>query len=1098
VPFVRFGLLGPLDVELAGQPVRIARRQERCVLAILLLEAGRPVSTDRLAELTWAGQPPAAARDVVQTYISRLRTALNPPGVDVTVPVTRRGHTYVIEIDPQLVDVYQFERAVEDALASDVAADRSRLLRRGLALWRGPALADIGPDAVRERLAARLEEARLRALDLRIAADLSDGRHAEIVGELIELAARSPQDERLAAHVMLALHRCGRRSEALRAYQTIRRCLADELGLDPGSELQALHSAILRGDPELVSAVAAAEWDESPRPPAQLPAAVPEFSGRDAQVVLLDALLPNARVTTGSAPNGGALVLSLIAGPGGVGKTALAVWWGRRVAHLFPAGQLFVDLRGFGPGPPVRPIDALGAFLRALHVPPERIPTDVDEASALYRSLLAGRRTLVVLDNAGSADQVRPLLPGDPACLVIATSRSRLGSLAATHGARRLVLDPLAERDALNLLGRLIGGDRIDADPLAATRLAALCAYLPLALRIAAAQLIDSPHQTVADYVSVLEAAGPLDRLATADDDQIGVRPACDASYTRLTQDEQRLLRLLGLAPGADTSLAAAAALVDMPAHETRRLMDRLAAAHLVGEPMPGRYRLHDLLRMYAIERAQYEDTATDRDTAVTRLLTWYLHTTDAAARLLYPQMVRLDVPPAPAGASPVPFDDRAGALAWLEAERTNLLAAVKHAAGQPSRALSWQLADALRGFVWQSRLAADWLDATQIALAAAGTAGNLRAQAALHLGLGTVHLVQDRTTEAIGEYAVAAELAERDGWVDGQAASVGNLGNTHMLLGSLRQAAGYQAEALRLYRRSGRIIGQANTLGNLGVVERLLGDLAQALEHHTEALARYEQTGAPAIAIAMNNVGEVEHMLGRFESAERRLTTALDRHRSTGNRYGEAESLHSLAALLLDAGRQARAFDVAQTGLALTRRIADHRLEARLLNVLGTLHLGQGRPREAVDHHTEALRLAREAKTYGPEVEGLLGLAAAHRDLHDRESATARATEALNCARRAGYRLMEGQALSILATIDLAAGDQEPAIRYIQQALDTFRETGYRLGEACATRLMGEAVDALDGSQAAEPYRRRARELFADIGAPEPDAVAPARQRRR
>ncbi|MEN3358003.1 MAG: hypothetical protein V7637_1985 [Mycobacteriales bacterium] len=820
----------------------------------------------------------------------------------------------------------------------------------------------------------------------------------------------------------------------------------------------------------------------APPRPAQLPADVAAFTGRESHLRHL------AEVVAGPG-SPAAVVISAITGTAGVGKTALAVHWAQQVRSRFPDGQLYINLRGYDQGPPLRPIEALARFLHALGVRAEQVPVDLEEAASLYRSLLADRRMLILLDNAGHPDQVRPLLPGSPGCLVLVTSRDQLAGLVARDGARRLTIDVLTPAEAGTLLRRTLGADRVAAEPAAAAELARLCAYLPLALRIAAANLTGRPTDTVAGFVAQLRA----DRLAALDvagDEQAGVWAAFDLSYTALPEPTQRLFRLLALVPGPDVTAPAAAALTGGTPGQAAEILAKLAAVHLVGEPAAGRYAPHDLLARYAGARARQEDCAAERSAALGRLLDWYLAAADAAAALLYPQMLRLPTPARP-GLPPVGFSDHSGAVAWLTAELPNLLAAIQHASRHGPRPAAWLLSDALRGYFWHTRYTVDWLAAAQAGLAAAEAAGELRAQAAMQLSLGMATHCLQRHEAAIEHYTAVAALAEQTGWVDAEAASAGNLGLLHVELGRLRQSAGYHTRALELARRTGRLAGQATALANLGWTNGGLGDFALAATNLTEAHAIYRELDSPAgEAHALDNLGSVYRGTGRLEQAQAVLTRALALYRQVGNRYGEAETLVDLAGVHLDAGRHGAALESVGQALQIAQEAGDQRVEAEVRNLYAAVHIGLGRPGPALVHQQRALELARACNAHYLETDALLGLAAAHRDRNQRLRATNYATEALELAQQSGYRVLEGNAHAVLASIHRAAGHHAQAADHARQALMVHRETGNRLGQARAHLLLGQALRHSRRPADAAGHLRRALELFTDIGSLQADEV--------
>ncbi len=467
-----------------------------------------------------------------------------------------------------------------------------------------------------EAEAARLEEQRLAALEARIDADLACARHAVLIPELRKLVLDYPLRERLWGQLVLALYRSGRQADALSAYREIHQLLEAELGVEPGAALRRLHQRILSADAALDAPARSAPGARAtPAPvPRQLSADVAGFTGRGEHLRRLGQLLG------GDGQGPAALVIAAIVGTAGVGKTALAVHWAHQVAGRFADGQLYVDLRGVARRPPLPPAEALAQLLRALGVPAAQVPPELEEAAGTYRSLLAGRRVLVVLDNAASPDQVRPLLPGSPTCLVVVTSRNQLRGLVAKDDARLLTLDVLGRDEAAALVGRVIGDARVRAEPAATAELARLCAHLPLALRIAGANLADHPGQPIADYTAELAEGDRLAKLVVGGDEQTAVRSSLDLSYQRLAPPERRLFRLLGLVPGPDVSAAAAAALAGTTPERAELVLDRLALAHLLARRAPGRFAVHDLLRLYAIDRALREESEQEREVATRRL----------------------------------------------------------------------------------------------------------------------------------------------------------------------------------------------------------------------------------------------------------------------------------------------------------------------------------------------------------------------------------------------------------------------------------------------------------------------------------------------
>jgi DNA-binding SARP family transcriptional activator/tetratricopeptide (TPR) repeat protein len=1067
---VRLRVLGPVEIESGdGQVHSLPRRQERALLAILSLEAGRTVAVDRLCDLLWDDNPPARARRAVHAHVAHIRAALVRAGAAEVELVTDRDG-YRLRADPDTVDAHRFRGLVERAAATADPQQRDRLLREALALWRGSALHQAAAsERIRQRLCADLEEQHLQAIEASIATGLELGRHRELVAELARLTAEHPTRERLVELHMLALYRSGRTVEALDVYTRTRARLADQLGLDPGPALRQLQQAILRGTPAAAppppSGGATATAAGAIRP-AQLPPYQVQFTGRERYLDSLD----------GFAASGAAVVIS---GTAGVGKTALAVRWAHRVRDRFPDGQLYVNLRGYAQTPPLRPIDALAGFLSALDVPAERVPADVDQATALYRSLLADRRMLVLLDNAAGADQVRPLLPGALGCLALVTSRDRLGGLVARDSAHPVTLDVLSGDEARTLLAGILGAARVAAEPDAAARLATLCAHLPLALRIAAANLSEHPDRRIADDVDALRADDRLSALAVAGDDDTAVRVTFDLSYAALPAAARLLFRRLGLLPGADVTPAALAALTGGPPDDVASTVDTLLAAHLLTGAGPGRYTCHDLLRRYAAERVRADDSATDREAATQRLYDHYTRTVDAAVDLLKPGVLRLSREPAES----VAFHDRAQALGWVDAERRNLVAAVVAAADQGPLPAAWHLADALRGYFWLRIALPDWLAVSRAGLAAAETGGDPAAQAVGQLNLADALARQGRMRDAIHHYGLALDLFREAGWTAGEAAVANNLGIAHAILGELPEAAENFRRALELRRQLGEPLNEAGALLNLAFVHYPSGQLATAAEYAAQAVALYEATGSrQGLGVALCSLGGVRLSLGRPEEAHRLLDRALALSREAGDRNSEAEALLLFATLYRDTGRFAEALAHAEEACAIGD-MAGRRLEADALVTLGTVHQRMRHTDQSIDHLQRALALARDIESPAPEAEALLGLGAAHVDTGDVDQARRYAGMAHSVAQRAGHLLRQAQALTLLATVDLAAGRAPDAIERGLAALKVHCDAGFRLGQAQTHAVLADAFDRNGQPDAGRDHRLRSDELYAEIG---------------
>jgi DNA-binding SARP family transcriptional activator len=1005
---------------LGDRPVDLGGRTQRTLLAVLLANSGRLVSLRYLIDAVWEDHPPGTAKRQVQNYVSALRRSLADAGAGESV-IESVESGYRLRPGPAELDAEAFADGVSAGLRLAAEGRRDEAvarLRSALALWRGAALFGLGGRAV-DAAAAALEEQRLAAVEHRVELELALGRGHDLVGELTELVAAHPHRERLVGQLMVALNATGRRPEALDVYSRHREGLVEELGLDPGPALREIHAAILgERRPGSAGTGALPAGPAGPTTPGlaapeQLPPDVSHFTGRLDHLKTLDGLLPDAEGP------GTAVVVSAIAGLAGVGKTALAVHWGHRVRGHFPDGQLYVNLRGHAVGPAMSAHEALTHLLRSCGVPPEDIAEDADVAAGRYRSLLARRRMLVVLDNAASADQVRPLLPAGPGSMVLVTSRHRLTGLAARDGARPIALDVLDPDEALDLLSHLLGPDRVAAEPEATADLARACSYLPLALRIAAANAANHPASSVAEQVRAVHGAEPLAALEVAGDEQASVRRAFDLSYDVLPVPARDLFRLLGLVAAVDVTAEAAAALAGTTPAEAAEALDRLAAAHLVYQAGVGRFTCHDLLRHFAADRARAEVPAAVRSDAPRRLGDWYLRCADVAATLLYPNRLRLPVP-AVDSIAPVPFGDPAGALAWLDAERPNLVAAIRHATEHGPKATAALLADTIRPYFWLRVHTTDWAETAGLALAAARAEDDPRAEAAALLSLGDTADRQNRREDAMAHYARARELAERTGWVDAVTAALGKLGSLLLESGRLRESADHYRQALAHNAEGGSPHAQAVVLGSLGSIHYQLGDLDEASAYYERTLTLFREMGSrQGEAAALDALGEVRHAQGRLAEAAEHLSTALGLEREIGDRGTEVSSLRTLVAVYRDSGRGARAAELANAVVALAEDLDDRRLRAEAHNVLGAVRHHVGRFWDAIDNHRRALELSRRTGYRYTEVEALLGVAAAHVGLGQPDKAARLAERARAIAEEIGFARLAERARAILRDLD-------------------------------------------------------------------------------
>jgi DNA-binding SARP family transcriptional activator/tetratricopeptide (TPR) repeat protein len=838
---VDFRVLGPVQVWAGGQRVAVGGPQPEKVLAALLLADGRVVPLDELVDALWDTDPPPTATHQVHKLIAGLRRRI--PG-----SIETDGPGYRIRLDGSTVDAATF---------AGLAAERTiPSLTAALALWRGPALAGIDSRVLRTH-AVTLDARRLAVAETLAELRLAAGEAAAVAVELPALIAAHPLRETLRGQLMVALYRCGRQAEALAVYADTRALLAEELGVEPGPELARVHQQVLRADPALDPV--------RPKAPCTLPYDLPDFAGRAAD-------LGRLRTTAD------AVVITAIDGMAGVGKTALAVHAAHRLARRYPDGQLFCDLHAHTPGAqPVEPDVALERLLRMLGVPPESIPDGLDQRAARWRAELAGRRVLVVLDNAASAAQVRPLLPGSPACLALITSRRRLG---VVEGATVLSLDVLPPAEALELFAAVAGEGRAAAEPAATAEVIELCGHLPLAIRIAATRLAHRPQWTVEALARRLRAE--TDRLAELTLDDRGVGSAFALSYAQLEPEQQRLFRLLGLHPGADFDRWSAAALADRTPAQAEAVLEALVDAHLLRSATGGgggRYTFHDLLREYARRLATTPTPEGDRPRR--RLHDYYLATATAATDLIARDARRFEPVLAEPPRHLPPLADLDAALSWLTAEHATLVAVT-------ATTEDWQLACVLRAFFELRGHFADWRSTHERALRLA--ASDPRATALLRFNLGGLAMWTGRLAESVDHLRRAAA----DG-VDRQlrATTLTSLGMVEHLAGQDTDATRHLQQALALDRSNPR----TTALGwnNLALAEGRLGRPAAALAHHGHALELARRIdNASALRAILLGLGETSLRLGR--PAVQPFREALELARAGRSRMQEALALDGLA----------------------------------------------------------------------------------------------------------------------------------------------------------------------------------------------------------
>ncbi len=898
-------LLGPLAVhDAGGRPVPVTSAKQRVVLAALALQAGRVVSVDHLVDCLWDRNPPSTARDTVRSHVMRLRKVLPDPAVLVT-----RAPGYLLAVDPAAVDVNRIPACQPRTAAEPRRA--AAVLREALELWRGSPLADIDSTVLRARHVRALEDVWTRLTEARIDAELADGAPADLVGELRTLVASHPLEERFHGQLMLALESTGQRAEALRAYRDAHRVLVEELGIEPGDELRRIHQRLLgAGRPR--------DTDVPPRPaPALLPLDANGFVGRERELSGLDAVL----VSAGSQPT--ATVLVVVSGTAGIGKTTLAVHWAHRVRDRFPDGQLYVNMRGSDHDrPPMSPAEATRIFLEVLGVEPERIPVSAEARTGLYRSLLAGRALLIVLDNASDPEQVRPLLPGPPGCVVLVTSRNTMSGLVTSEAARPVPLDLMSEAEALAVLDRRLGRERTDAERDAVREIIARAAGLPLALAVVAARAATRPGFPLAALARELRELDAFD----AGDPATRLRAVLRSSYQALPPVPARLFRLLGAVTSPDVSTHAAASLAGLPIGETRRAITELSDANLVTEHLPGRYTWHGLLRAYARELVSTVDGEAERVPAVCRFLDHHLHTAWAAAVAMRPQRdpIRLDAPVP--GVEPEEISGAAEAIAWFTAERAVLMSVVAQAVRSGADGHTWRLATALSDFLARQSHLDDNTALQTAALTAARRLGDVAAQAVVHCAIARCHIAADANDRASDHLRRALDLYRELDDRSGQAHTHGILSWLLERRGLHRPALDHSRRALDLYRALGDRNMQANALNTVGWHHALLGDHRQALRCCREALALLREVGdRVGEAVTWDSLGYAHRQLGERDEAVACYRRSLRLFREAGDLVNEATTLLHLGDTHATAGEADLARRTWQHALTVVGEVSGH-----------------------------------------------------------------------------------------------------------------------------------------------------------------------------
>ncbi|MEV0444843.1 BTAD domain-containing putative transcriptional regulator [Streptomyces spectabilis] len=994
-------VLGPVELRGAGPGERLGSAKERLVLAALALDAGRPVSLDTLIHRLWDDAPPAKPRASVHAYAARIRRRLRAAHDGELL--LQQAHTYTLALHPRHVDCHRFAELADRArVLTDGGGDAEALglLREAEELWRGEPLAGL-PGLWAERVRAGLEEKHLAAHLTRFGIELRRGHFAELVPEVGALLEQYPSDETLACQLMTAAYGCGRQSDALRVYDTVRRRLREQLGTDPGDALTRLHRLVLNGAPlhELLP---------PPEPAVAAPRTLPshpELVGREHELAAILSAAP------AQAAPGAVITLQAVSGMAGVGKSLLAVHAARHLGGRYPDGQIHLDLRAHSPGQePLAPEAALRALLRVLGVPARAIPDTLDELVSLWRTLLSTRRAVIVLDDAAGPEQLRPLLPGASPSLVIITSRRRMTGLP---GVRPVLLDVLPPDDAAALFRRLAGQERTGRAHEVAD-IVRLSGYLPLAIELAAGRLASRPAWTTANLLHRLTHGHG--RLAEIRDGSREMVRAFEVSYMTLTTEERAVFRRLGLQLGPDFETFTTAALTGLPAHRAERVLESLLDAHLIQEPKPERYVFHDLLGEYARTLSLSEDPADERAGALRGLIDFYVQASDAADRLVYPRRARPDLPrPARGRAAPAwPGPD--AARHWLTAERPGLIAAERHCRTEGATQDAALLAGALANFLDEEGYSAE--AQRMLAAAAAHWRAAAEPNAEVHalLHLATAQSRCARYDQAGTALRRARDVADRLGDTTLRAEVRHQLGVLHWNLGRLPDALAHQNAALALRLPTGDLWQIARSQNNLGITRLYLGDVRRAEEHFNAALSGFHASGDDREkAHVLNNLSDLQGNLGHQESARDFLRRALELLAESGSPSEHAITQVNLAHTMNSPAELDAMLDLYRDSLNTFRRIGDRRNASITLHDMGLALSAARHFHEAADQHRRALDLARGIGAAHEEVQALLGLGAAEERTGQPAAAAGHLEAAIEVADRSGMVREADRARSIL-----------------------------------------------------------------------------------
>jgi DNA-binding SARP family transcriptional activator/tetratricopeptide (TPR) repeat protein len=1036
---VEFRILGPVELWVNGRRYDLGSPKERCVLGILLWRLGQPVSTESLVDLVWGGNPPDSALASLYAYVSRLRKDLRRAAGEDRAWLRRRSGYYTLDADLEAVDLYRFRELHEQARAAAEHGDDKRaaaLLHDAEKLWRGTPLAGLS-GMWAERVRTRLEEERLDAIRDRIKAELRLGRHAALVGEISDLVVQHPLDEVLVEHLMLVLYRCGRQAEALETYRRAHHRLVSEVGSEPGSALRTLHQRMLNGDPELDEPLArAARRDPQPN---SLPRDNPHFTGRTAE---LDQLFGMIDAESGR----GAVTVVAINGMAGVGKSTLAI----HAAHLLGEryqDRFYLHLHTHDPvEEPIDPAAGLGTLLRTLGIPPKGIPGTLEERATLWRTQLANRRALIVLEDADDPDQIRPLLPGSPGCLVLITCRRRMIGLP---GIFWLPLGIMRQDEAISLFTRVAGAERAH-DQGAMARVVGMCGHLPLAIQLAGSRLRHHPAWSITDLASRLSRSQHrLSEIGAGDREIAG---SLELSYRYLMSEQKQLFRQLALHPGTDFSVyTAAAAAGNESLAATEQALDALLDHYLLEERSPGRFAFHDLIREYAHRLSLLDDSETDRRRTVQRILDYYLYLADRADRIVYPFHRRMDVQVTYLPANMPPLNTRDDSRKPIEDERANIFRIMHYAARQGWPAHAGLLPHVLAQFMdtWGY-----WEDAT------------------------TAHRMAVRTWREVSDHV-------------GEARALTELCFTLGRTGGYAEALQCAHDALSIFRAQRDRSGEADILDCMGLVLWQSSRYHEALSRHDEALAIWRSINdRHGEADALSHGAMPLWHTSRYEDALKRFHQALAVYREIGDVQGEGNSLNNIADVEQHLGHYDEALDRYQQALIILRDTGNRQREAIMFNNIGNLCQRTGRYDESLKHYRNALSIYRDIGDRRCEADALNNIGAAFRHAGHHGEALIHHQKALVLAHELAEPYQEARSHCSMGDVHLRTGNHSSALNDYRSALELSRRIGDVYQEALAHYGLGSVMLHTEGVVVARKHWRKALDLFEQIGVPEAGAV--------